>query len=143
MRRLGSRLTVGFASVLLLPSLALAQTRTSTAAGGLPNEDASWLFDLFTKAFHDKNWMLFSAGVLTLLIWVARRLQVLQVFPKAYLSWVSTAIAILSGVVLGLLDGKPLGEILATSISIGLMASGLWDSVGEMIRSFFQKIRGG
>ena len=109
-----------------LAQLIAAQAATSTAT-----DDLGGLVHTTLEAFQSKNWTLLAGAVLMLLTVLARRLNLIAKLPVQYIPWAAGGTAMLAAVALGLMDGQPWTNILATGLSVGLTAVGAWKAFGK------------
>ena len=135
---------IGFPLFLLfVPALALAQVATSTA--GLPQVDpadeALGLLSPMLRAFRERDFMMLAALLLTGAVWGLRQLQIGKKIPDTLVPWVTMAVATFTSVAAGLAAKQSLSHVLWTGLAIGVAASGLWESVGKLIRNLIGKLR--
>ena len=84
------------------------------------------LVGLLTKAAKERNWAVLAGALLMLAVLVLRRLK--PTIPKKWLPAVGLALACVPGLALELLepDGLSVEELVEATLTIWLLASGLW-----------------
>lgn len=135
-------------SVLLFPFLLLAQSTSTTSSVGAAIVDpftidtpgeAFWLIEMMFNAFKSGEWALGAAFVLTLLIAAFRFLDLGKKVPKAWVPWVTGAVAMATSSALGLYAGLGWWAILTTGLTVGLVAVGGWETIGKLLKKLTSK----
>jgi len=77
---------------------------------------------------HQKSgWGVVAAALLTLLVFLARKLKLLAKVPKKALPWVAAGVAMLGDVVAAFATGAALPDALLQGLMLGAAAVGFWE----------------
>jgi len=77
--------------------------------------------------YQSSPWGAIAAALLTLLIFVVRKLGLLNKFPKAALPWVAAGVAMAADVAAALSADAPVPDALLQGLMLGAAAVGFWE----------------
>src|ERR1700750_1213882 len=83
------------------------------------------------QAFHSHAWAVLAGVVLTLVVGLLKKFDVVDKLPPQYVSWGAVGLAMLTSVALGLTQSKPAMDIIMTGLSIGLASIGVYETAGK------------
>jgi hypothetical protein len=79
------------------------------------------------KAARSKQWMIFAGFLITLLVWLATRFNLLAKVPKNTLPWVAVGVGVLSYVGMSLSAGTPWYYALERGLLVGSQGIAFWE----------------
>jgi hypothetical protein len=146
-------LFLGALILLALNSFAFGQVETSSVSGvsvidpALINTDMiESVIKLMALAFKKGNYKLAFGLLLTVAVGVARLVGITKFFDRKHDKWVAAALAVATGLAVGLQAGKSWTTILVTSATVALVAIGGWEVVGMYLQrgidAVLRKMRG-
>ncbi len=77
--------------------------------------------------YQKSGWGALAAALLTLIIFVVRKLGLLNKVPKKALPWVAAGVAMVADVAAALGTGAPVAEALLQGLMLGAAAVGFWE----------------
>ncbi len=111
----------------------------------LTDEQVPALIQELTKALSNRDYEAAAAGLLMLTVWLLRKLlldrmlldRLAKLMPDMnandLIPWITLAIAMCTGWMVGLKANLPLGQTIMSGVLIGLAASGGWSLVGKHV----------
>lgn len=127
----------GIAQQVVGPDLhVIVDVPTVTATKPAPQDhEVPGLLAAMLKAVNQQDYQAAAAMALMLVVWLLRKVALdrLAAGRTDMLPWIGLAIAIATGVGVGLESGVPLGPAVTSGILIGLAASGGWSLVGKHV----------
>ena len=99
----------------------------------IPQTDAEVIgvIGSFVKAVNSGDWTLVFAFGVMILIYLVRRLGLLDKLPADAVVWVSLAISVLGCAAAALIDGAAIGAAILQGVVLGLSSAGLWSAGGK------------
>lgn len=122
-----------FVMLFLTPELVFAQTSSSTVAA-LGGGDPVALIGLMAKAYREGAYALGSGLLLTLVVWIARAIKLLEWLPQKATRWVATGLAMATSIGVGLTAGQDWLSIVSTGLSVGLTSIGGWEALKGLLK---------
>jgi len=109
------------------------ETTTATEPTAVPETEveAIGMIGAFVKAVNDGDWTLVFAFGVMILIYLVRRLGLLDKLPTDAVVWVSLGVGVLGCTAAALIDGAALGAAILQGIVLGLSSAGLWSAGGK------------
>lgn len=146
-RKLQTFLLIILACALVdVAAFAITSTVTATIASTITSTKAAAsdldALRLMALAFKQGDWALGSGLLLTFVVASLRVVGLLHLIPKKYDKYVAAGIAVLTSIALGLQTGEDWWKIVTTGATIGLIAIGGWETVGNWIRAAIAKAKG-
>jgi len=94
-------------------------------------EEVILLVEQLINAAKGGNWQLFVGLLLTLIVWVLRKFNVISFLPDKAVPWVSAAIGMVGYMGVALASGLDLTTALIQGFLTGAAAVGLWEMLGK------------
>lgn len=94
-------------------------------------EEVILLIEQLINAAKGGNWQLFVGLLLTLLVWILRKVNVIAFLPDKAVPWVSAAIGMVGFMGVALASGLDLTTALIQGFLTGAAAVGLWELLGK------------
>ena len=94
-------------------------------------EEIILLVEQLINAAKGGNWQLFVGLLLTLIVWILRKVNVLAFLPDKAVPWVSAVIGMLGFMGVALASGLDLTTALIQGFLTGAAAVGLWELLGK------------
>jgi len=114
------------------PVLKVAE-EPKAATTDLPDdpEEAILLIEQLVKAAQAGQWQLFVGLLLTLIVWILRKFNILNFLPSKAVPWVAAAIGMLGYLGVSLASGLALLPAILQGLLVGAAAVGLWEMLGQ------------
>lgn len=94
-------------------------------------EEIILLVEQLINAAKGGNWQLFVGLLLTLIVWILRKFNVIAFLPDKAVPWVSAAIGMVGFMGVALASGLDLTTALIQGFLTGAAAVGLWELLGK------------
>ena len=96
-------------------------------------EEAILLIEQLVKAAQAGQWQLFVGLLLTFIVWVLRKFNIISFLPSKAVPWVAAAIGMLGYLGVSLASGLALLPAILQGLLVGAAAVGLWEMLGKHI----------
>ncbi len=96
-------------------------------------EEAILLIEQLVKAAQAGQWQLFVGLLLTLIVWILRKFNIIKFVPSKAVPWVAAAIGMVGYLGVSLASGLALLPAILQGILVGAAAVGLWEMIGQHV----------
>ena len=94
-------------------------------------EEVILLIEQLVKAAQAGQWQLFVGLLLTLIVWILRKFNIIKFMPDKAIPWFAAGIGMLGYLGVSLASGLALLPAILQGLLVGAAAVGLWEMIGQ------------